>query len=154
MKGNDILNNNKFMFESIDAIRQKSDKRREVEDRVLAENNLGSKKQLFGENLVKFNGIVDALLEGQEVETKILVGSDRDISEGLFGGIFKKKVAPVKKVSDRPSHTVHLNYKGEISKHPVYGADDHHDAVKLARQDLAAHGGGADAAKVHKVEKH
>lgn len=70
---NKMLNGSNMMMEAVNAIRAKSDARRDIESRVLAENNLGSKNQLFAGSLEKFNHIVDTLVENKDADISLKI---------------------------------------------------------------------------------
>jgi hypothetical protein len=68
------------MHDAIGKIREASDKRREVEARVLAENNLASVRQLSEDKKKKFCAIVDALLAEQaDVNVQLFPENDSDL---------------------------------------------------------------------------
>lgn len=77
---NKMLNGSNIMLEAVNAIRAKSDARRDIEAKVLAENNLGSKNQLFAGSLAKFNQIVDALVENKDADISLKIF---DAQEGI-----------------------------------------------------------------------
>ena len=69
---NNKLTRDTELFEAIGKIRNESDKRREVEARVLAENNLASVRQLSEDKKKQFCAIVDAILaETADVNTQL-----------------------------------------------------------------------------------
>lgn len=65
------------MHDAIGKIREASDKRREVEAHVLAENNLASVRQLSEDKKKKFCAIVDALLAEQEIDVQLFPENDQ-----------------------------------------------------------------------------
>jgi hypothetical protein len=66
------LTQDTVLFDAIGKIREQSDKRREIEARVLAENNLASVRQLSEDKKKKFCAIVDSILaEEKDVNTQL-----------------------------------------------------------------------------------
>lgn len=77
---NNRLTQDTEMFDAIGKIRATSDKRREVEARVLAENNLASVRQLSEDKKKKFCAIVDALIAEQaDVEIQLFPENDQNL---------------------------------------------------------------------------
>ena len=89
MHGNRLIDDNKLLFEAIGKIRAESDQRRLIEDELLAKNGFATKKQLFGDNLKRFEQIIEDIVQGK------LDKDDVTIEEGLFG--FLKKKTPREK---------------------------------------------------------
>jgi len=74
------LTDDTVLFDAIGKIRESSDKRREIEARVLAENNLASVRQLSHDKVQKFCAIVDAILaEEAEVNTQLFPEDDQNL---------------------------------------------------------------------------
>lgn len=86
------------LFEAIGKIRSESDKRRDAEARVLAENNLASVRQLSEDKKKQFCAIVDAILAEQaDVNTQLFM-DDQHLAEAAS----KIKVTPWTKQDNNP----------------------------------------------------
>lgn len=86
------------LFDAIGKIRESSDKRREIEARVLAENNLASVRQLSHDKVQKFCAIVDAIL-AEEADVDIRLFAD---NQHLAEAASKIKVTPWTKQDNNP----------------------------------------------------
>jgi len=87
-----------ILFDAIGKIRESSDKRREIEARVLAENNLASVRQLSEDKKKQFCAIVDAILAEQaDVDTQLFADNQH-----LAEAASKIKVTPWTKQDNNP----------------------------------------------------
>lgn len=86
------------LFDAIGKIRESSDKRREIEARVLAENNLASVRQLSHDKMQQFCAIVDAILAEQADVNTQLFADNQHLAEAAS----KIKQTPWTKQDNNP----------------------------------------------------